>query len=497
MLGAAMSPPARTEHDALRRDTAAGTTLDDRAPNRAEEALPAHPMLALQREAGNAAVSRLLARDPVVAPPDPAAAALTAFMSKPYSAKNIHPSTGIGLFDADYEPSTGAMTITVRVCFKFRTGNIMDPKWLAAMGGWPGVLNAWAAKGWTPEDFIWTEDEKKAWAARAIADVQDLWSEQYVFHSQKPGWESLPAVHVNVRIQEGAEDKSQWVIDVNKWPEAGSLTESMDVPRAGSTQAHGRVQEESRDAGGVTEPDHNDFTRDTHTRNRYGQVDTDNPGVIQFEQGSSTVSATDAGALQKFGATLGAPDMPPFPVVLTGHSSSEGEEGKNMRLSEDRARNVSNEIVKGGAKSTPTSVGKGEEGATEDPAWRKVEIQVKEFTSQQTTIKHEFGHILGLDDEYPTADATPAPSRPVGTPVDHSALAQKLIPGQQPIVAHHDESIMSNGEQVRPYHYVTFLEALGNMTGTTGTWGIQPGPGPGGKGPGDFPTPAPDGPVAA
>ena len=54
---------------------------------------------------------------------------------------------------------------------------------------------------------------------------------------------------------------------------------------------------------------------------------------------------------------------------------------------------------------------------------------------------------------------------------------------------------MSNGEQVRPYHYVTFLEALGNMTGTTGTWDIKPGPGAGAKGPGDFPTPAPGGPV--
>jgi hypothetical protein len=180
--------------------------------------------------------------------------------------------------------------------------------------------------------------------------------------------------------------------------------------------------------------------------------------------------------------------------VVTGHASAEGEEEKNLRLSEARARNVSNEIVKGGATTTPTSTGKGEEGATEDPAWRKVEIQVKDFTSKQTTVKHEFGHILGLGDEYPTADATPATRRPVGTPVAHSALAQRLIPGQQPILAHHDESIMSNGEEVRPYHYVTFLEALGNMTGTTGTWGIRPGPGPGGRGPGDFPVPGPDDP---
>jgi hypothetical protein len=58
---------------------------------------------------------------------------------------------------------------------------------------------------------------------------------------------------------------------------------------------------------------------------------------------------------------------------------------------------------------------------------------------------------------------------------------------------------MSTGEAVKPYHYVTFLEALGTVTGTTGTWGIRPGPGgPGRQGPGDFPAPpGPDDPRVA
>src|SRR4051812_12872041 len=117
MLAVAMSPPASsTERASVRRDPAAGATLDDRrAPATPEEELPDHPMLALQRDAGNAAVSRLLgarglARQPVDAPAPPAAD-LAAFMSHPFAAKNVHPTTGRGLFDADYEPSTGAMTI--------------------------------------------------------------------------------------------------------------------------------------------------------------------------------------------------------------------------------------------------------------------------------------------------------------------------------------------------------------------------------------------------
>jgi outer membrane protein OmpA-like peptidoglycan-associated protein len=490
---------------------AASSLRDDREGRRADEqavpsgqlpaqALDEHPLLGLQRQAGNAAVTRMiedaarLLRQPApVAPPIPADAGLAAFMSKSYSQKNIHPSTGRGLFDAAYEPATGQMTVTVRVAFNFRTGNILDPTWLAAVGGFPGLLSS----GFTASDFIWTDDEKKAWAENAIREVQDLWSEQYVFYCKTPGWESLPAVHVNVHIEQGPPDASQWVIDVNKWPTDAGIEESMDVPAAGATQSHGRLQESTRDAGGITDPDKEERVRDTRTRQRYGQVDTDNPGIVFFAQGSSTVSGPDVADLHKFGATLGAPDIPPFPVVLTAHASSEGEADRNMRLSEDRARNVANEIVQGGAKTQPTEIPKGEEGATEDPTWRMVEIDVKDFRAIQTTVMHEFGHILGLGDEYPTADATPPTSRPVGTPVAHSALAQRLIPGQQPILARHDESIMSNGEQVRPYHYVTFLEALGTITGVAGAWDIRPGPGPGGLGPGDFPLPSPAGTATA
>ena len=46
-----------------------------------------------------------------------------------------------------------------------------------------------------------------------------------------------------------------------------------------------------------------------------------------------------------------------------------------------------------------------------------------------------------------------------------------LIPGQQPILAHHNEDIMSSGEVVQPHHYVTFLEVLGVMTGSPGEVG--------------------------
>ena len=109
--------------------------------------------------------------------------------------------------------------------------------------------------------------------------------------------------------------------------------------------------------------------------------------------------------------------MPPFPVTLTGHSSSEGRRARNQTLSEDRARNVSNEIVTGGAQKQPTAVGVGATGAGPTAEWRRVDIAVGAFNSSQTTIAHEAGHMLGLGDEYPAPTPAPAPSaRPSRTP---------------------------------------------------------------------------------
>lgn len=195
------------------------------------------------------------------------------------------------------------------------------------------------------------------------------------------------------------------------------------------------------------------------------QVMRDNPRRILFEPGSDQVGMDDRARLRTFGATLGAEDIPPFPIALTGHSSAEDLLAEaEETLSERRARNVSSEIVEAGAQHEPSVAAEGDSGAAATPEWRRVDIGVGRFEADQTTVAHEFGHMLGLGDEYPDAASD------VGKPAAHSTLAERLIPGQQPILKHHDESIMSAGEDVRPPHYATFLEVLGEMTNSTGEW---------------------------
>ena len=408
------------------------------------------------------------------------------FMSKEYSTEDFHPTTGRGLFDARYVPADGDLAITVGITFKFLDGNPADPTWVASVGG-PA-----AAAAYTADKFKWTAGEQEDWRDNAIAMVQGHWSQRYTFYIQRACWDGLPPVNVAVKVVErpaDGEGKSHFVTSVTKWPTEPGLTEAVTPPGA-KDQSTARFQESA--AEGIENPDVDKYRRTTGARARYGQVDTDNPTPIAFPLGKAEVPAADKARLQTFGATLGAPEIPPFPVTATGHASSEGTEESNLSLSEERALNVSNEIVKGGAKRQPTVVGEGERGASPTADWRRVDIAVGAFESEQTTILHEFGHMLGLGDEYPTADAG---ARPVGTRAAHSALAERLIPGQQPIVATHNESIMSTGENIQPHHYVTFLEVLGTMTGTEGEWDVKPGPARG-RGPGDFPAPPPGGPVA-
>ncbi|MDP9255406.1 MAG: hypothetical protein M3Q31_02445 [Actinomycetota bacterium] len=95
------------------------------------------------------------------------------------------PSTGGGLFDVDQDPAAGEMVATVRIAFKFTTGNPLDPTWFAAIGG----LAAFAARGFKAEDFIWTDEEKFKWRTQAVSDIQSVWSERYTFFTKKPYWE--------------------------------------------------------------------------------------------------------------------------------------------------------------------------------------------------------------------------------------------------------------------------------------------------------------------
>lgn len=388
------------------------------------------------------------------------------FMAKTYSLANFHPSTGRGLFDAAYDPAAGLLQIVLKVFLDFKSGDPADPQWVM---GSSGAAHPMAGFAWTPQEI-------QAWRTSALSTVQEAWSDQYSFHSTRPFWEALPTVKLAVSVQEVLDSAAaHYVLSVQKWPE-DVMTDGIVTPRASDEQSTGMLHESEtvgNDAGSL---DVDQNLIETSTRHAYEEAENANPGAVFFESSEGTVDASGGQALRGLGQVLGKAEMPPFPVTLTGHSSTDGSAEENERLAGLRAMAVGSTLVEGGAKKQPRVTNEGERDAEATWYWRRVDISVDPLDTSQMTVCHEFGHMLGLGDEYPAADDAPGKRpRTVGTTVAHSDLAQQLIPGQEAVVAHHDDSIMSVGNEIRPHHYVAFLDALGTMTGTTGEWAIGAG----------------------
>ena len=107
------------------------------------------------------------------------------------------------------------------------------------------------------------------------------------------------------------------------------------------------------------------------------------PGDLLFDSGSSSLSPGAAGKLNSLGDTLVR--YPETRIVVKGHTDNVGDESLNLRLSEDRARNVKNlMIAQGVAEYRITSIGMGEQfpvatnttevGRAQN---RRVEIEIK------------------------------------------------------------------------------------------------------------------------
>ena len=76
----------------------------------------------------------------------------------------------------------------------------------------------------------------------------------------------------------------------------------------------------------------------------------------------------------------------------------------------------------------------------------------------QTVAAHEAGHMFGLDDEYTGGGAYGA-----GKKTEHTDFAAAA--GHTGAMHAKSDSIMSEGSLVRPHHYVTFLDALKQVSG--------------------------------
>ncbi len=107
----------------------------------------------------------------------------------PYEVKNFVPATGIGKFDLRFDPTTNRIDVTVNFAYRFSR----DPK--------------------QAEQIDWDSGEETRFRLAAKPLIESMWSDVYTITSAKPGWHD---VHGTVRInfKEVTLDKAAYIVDV-------------------------------------------------------------------------------------------------------------------------------------------------------------------------------------------------------------------------------------------------------------------------------------------
>jgi hypothetical protein len=185
-----------------------------------------HPLLALQRSAGNAAVARaILARrfDPEAW--QKAIAERAQFMARRFEHDAWRPSTHRGNFGVLYEPMDARLTITVRCAFWFKDGNPSD----------------WDDDEAGPDPHRWGPAEILKFKADFMRKVSAKWSDQFTFYCGRPWWEDLQAA-VQVRFTEVAEADAHYVLNVTKIPEDEYRKSTVWAPGETKGKKRGRAK---------------------------------------------------------------------------------------------------------------------------------------------------------------------------------------------------------------------------------------------------------------
>jgi outer membrane protein OmpA-like peptidoglycan-associated protein len=197
------------------------------------------------------------------------------------------------------------------------------------------------------------------------------------------------------------------------------------------------------------------------------------PSPILFGAGSAAIPAGDQPKLDFVGTMLHAMRQPKFNLTITGHAATGGAAPAAQALSDQRAKAVRDAIrAKNPGAHGLAVVAKGDTAGLAAPAGDKVDIASVVAPGHQNTfpvLAHEFGHMLGVDDEYPNARGG------VGTATTHDASVRTAFGGTLgtnmgdtfgKVVANSEGIMSAAGADVRPTHYVTLWEGLAAAAAT-------------------------------
>ena len=473
-------------------------------------------LLHLQRSIGNAGTERLIRRltgggpagpiqrVPHVVTPD---AASKAFFNGTYGPTDMVPdAAGGGGFQATYLPKRSLLkaVMNVAVLFKdsidFSSGTgVADPAApslaaVAATANNPATPAAQRLQ--IRRAHQWGAKEKAPWIQQLRSLIQSQWSTKFEFHVNRPNWEWIGAkVQVELKTHAGARLATDHLeVSALKFPANENLythggfssTNSGPTNAAGTPGATSAFDQSMTLASTDLKPrvDYNVLRQTILFDNTPGARDTLN-AAAQAEVTKIVATFNGAAGTPATGAT---PAVPPTPghrdckVELIGHASSVGSSSSNRALAGRRTAAVRAALVAGGfqnvvARVHTTNLGSAGAHAGDDARDRRVEVVVDSGAAQVLAV-HEFGHALGLGDEYANTPLFSSTSGlAVGQAADHDPEVRAMqndagarLPGA---IGEVNDNIMSGGNTIRPQHYATFHNALVQLT-TEPAWALGP-----------------------
>ncbi|MFH7319967.1 OmpA family protein [Desulfurivibrio sp. D14AmB] len=380
------------------------------------------------------------------------------FRNRKFSVINYRPSAGYGKFDAFYWPRLSRMAAVVRMKFNYVQA-VDTPSPLTLLGMWRAGQNI--------RRFFWSDAEKRQFARDYVQRVAHRWSFAHAFRSSKPCWPFVAWPYVTP-LAVGLESLAHFSITVQKSSGPGiDYASGVAARNPGTAGWRGSGTFRSSDVREAASFNSVHVARSERRRlERAVTAATASP--VLFAKNSDLLQPPYLARVRTLAAAMMAknPSDPAVPMVCAGFASAEGRAEHNQRLSQRRAEAVGDELRRAGVPQPVVVSARGAVGDPNDAANRKVEIapsttfETSYAANRYSVAEHEFGHALGLPDEY--VNRTSGVLGDKQTAFANLAQAAGVAPPDR--WGERTSSLMSAGVDVLPRHYLTIWEALGHMT---------------------------------
>jgi outer membrane protein OmpA-like peptidoglycan-associated protein len=340
-----------------------------------------------------------------------------------------------GKFDVVYQPAAKLANVNVKVKFDFPDDPIPEPS----------IFNLFGLT--IRKDVAEAKARHRDHANKFLDTIKSQWSNRYRFQNvrePKSIWGKLNPVDVKVNVLE-VKSNPHFTVHIFQKKKGTASVLRPDVKLF-----QGNL---------VPAPAFNPGTAAGELK----RVRRNTPSPILFENNKSSVPADDLNKLQFLNTYLSRINNPKFKLEITGYASKTGNSADNQTLSELRAANVEG-ALSGASQHDITSSGKGDTVSGPGGEWRKVEVASSipaGWQNMQDVTAHEFGHMIGLGDEYAATGAGPTAT--------HYDLVKKAFGTDyaDQVAKRGDTdyaSIMEGGNDVRIQHYVTIWAGLVEAT---------------------------------